>query len=75
MTEISAPFSPTLADQDQVFFSVEGPMTDDRPWREGARTSHKLADLETFSSHASFAYQTGKVLLPQLQPAFRREAS
>ena len=33
MTEQSAPFFLVIVDHDQGFFSVEGPMTDDRPWK------------------------------------------
>jgi hypothetical protein len=36
-TDPSAQFFLILADQDQGFFSVEGPMTDDRPWTRAAR--------------------------------------
>ena len=32
MTELPAPFFLIVSDLDQRFFSVEGPMTDDRPW-------------------------------------------
>jgi hypothetical protein len=31
------PFFLIVTDHDRGFFSVEGPMTDDRPWNEGAR--------------------------------------
>jgi hypothetical protein len=37
MTEQPAPFFLIVADHDQGFFSVEGPMTDDRPWNNAAR--------------------------------------
>ena len=37
MTEQPAPFFLIVADHDQGFFSVEGPMTDDRPWQNAAR--------------------------------------
>jgi hypothetical protein len=37
MTEQPAPFFLIVADHDQGFFSVEGPMTDDRPWINTAR--------------------------------------
>jgi hypothetical protein len=39
-----APFFLILADHDQGFFSVEGPMTDDRPWKDAAlnaRNNHR----------------------------------
>jgi hypothetical protein len=36
MTEQSTPFFLIVADRDQGFFSVEGPMTDDRPWKDAA---------------------------------------
>jgi hypothetical protein len=36
MTEQPAPFFLIVADHDQGFFSVEGPMTDDRPWQNAA---------------------------------------
>ena len=32
-----SPFYLTVADHDRGFFSVEGPMTDDRPWTAAAR--------------------------------------
>jgi hypothetical protein len=31
------PFFLIVADHDQGFFSVEGPMTDERPWQNAAR--------------------------------------
>jgi hypothetical protein len=37
MTEESTPFFLIVADHDQGFFCVEGPMTDDRPWNTAAR--------------------------------------
>ncbi len=33
----TTPFYLIVADQDRGFFSVEGPMTDDRPWIAAAR--------------------------------------
>jgi hypothetical protein len=36
MTEQPTPFFLIVADHDQGFFCVEGPMTDDRPWRDAA---------------------------------------
>jgi hypothetical protein len=39
MTEQPAPFFLIVADRDQGFFSVEGPMTDDRPWINAVRAS------------------------------------
>ena len=36
-TEQPTPFFLIVADRDQGFFSVEGPMTDDRPWQNAAR--------------------------------------
>jgi hypothetical protein len=36
MSEQPAPFFLIVADYDQGFFSVEGPMTDDRPWMKAA---------------------------------------
>lgn len=33
------PFFLIIADQDRGFFSVEGPMTDDRPWKNAARSA------------------------------------
>jgi hypothetical protein len=33
----AAPFFLIVADHDQGFFCVEGPMTDDRPWQNAAR--------------------------------------
>jgi hypothetical protein len=33
------PFLVILADHDRGFFSVEGPMTDDRPWNDAARNA------------------------------------
>jgi hypothetical protein len=35
-TELSGQFFLIIADRDQGFFSVEGPMTDDRPWKDAA---------------------------------------
>jgi hypothetical protein len=35
-TDQPAPFFLVVADHDQGFFSVEGPMTDDRPWKDAA---------------------------------------
>jgi hypothetical protein len=40
MTEQPAPFFLIVADHDQGFFSVEGPMTDDRPWKNAIRHAH-----------------------------------
>jgi hypothetical protein len=37
MTEQPMPLFLIVADHDQGFFSVEGPMTDDRPWQNAAR--------------------------------------
>jgi hypothetical protein len=37
MTEQPPPFFLIVADHDQGFFSVEGPMTDDRPCHKAAR--------------------------------------
>jgi hypothetical protein len=37
MTEQTAPFFLIVADRDQGFFSIEGPMTDDRPWINAVR--------------------------------------
>ena len=37
MSEQPAPFFLIVADYDQGFFCVEGPMTDDRPWNDAAR--------------------------------------
>ena len=37
MTEQPASFYLIVADHDQGFFCVEGPMTDDRPWNNAAR--------------------------------------
>jgi hypothetical protein len=36
-TDPSASFFLIVADHDQGFFCVEGPMTDDRPWKNAAR--------------------------------------
>jgi hypothetical protein len=58
MTGQPAPFFLIVADHDQGFFSVEGPMTDDRPWRNAAR--HALLpssfDIETMSDSESGLY-------------------
>ena len=35
------PFFLIVADRDQGFFSVEGPMTDDRPWKDAAMSACK----------------------------------
>ena len=35
--EPAAPFFLIVADYDQGFFAVEGPMTDDHPWTNAAR--------------------------------------
>jgi len=40
MTDQPAPFFLIVADHDQGFFSVEGPMTDDRPWKNAVRHAH-----------------------------------
>ena len=34
-----APFYLIVADHDRGVFAVEGPMTDDRPWKEAATTA------------------------------------
>jgi hypothetical protein len=39
MIEPTTPFFVIVADHDQGFFSVEGPMTDDRPWKDAARNA------------------------------------
>jgi hypothetical protein len=36
-SSVVPPFFLIVADHDQGFFSVEGPMTDDRPWQNAAR--------------------------------------
>ena len=36
MTEQPPPFFLIIADHDQGFFCVEGPMTNDRPWKDAA---------------------------------------
>jgi hypothetical protein len=36
-TDPAASFFLIVADYDQRFFCVEGPMTDDRPWKNAAR--------------------------------------
>jgi hypothetical protein len=36
-TDPSAPFFLIVADYDQGFFCVEGPMTNDRPWNNAVR--------------------------------------
>jgi hypothetical protein len=36
-TKAATSFFLIVADHDQGFFSVEGPMTDDRPWNNAAR--------------------------------------
>lgn len=36
-TDPSASFFLIVADHDQRFFSIEGPMTDDQPWNNAAR--------------------------------------
>jgi hypothetical protein len=36
MTEQPSPFFLIVADHDREFFCVEGPMTDDRPWKDAA---------------------------------------
>jgi hypothetical protein len=41
MTEHSTPFFLIVADRDQGFFSVEGPMTDDRLWINGVRQARE----------------------------------
>jgi len=40
MSEHLPPFFLIVADHDQGFFSVEGPMTDDRPWKNAVRHAH-----------------------------------
>jgi hypothetical protein len=40
MTDQPAPFFLIVADHDQGFFSVEGPMTDDGPWKNAVRHAH-----------------------------------
>jgi hypothetical protein len=40
MTDQPAPFFLIVADHDEGFFSVEGPMTDDRPWKNAVRHAH-----------------------------------
>jgi hypothetical protein len=40
MSEQRSPFFLIVADHDQGFFSVEGPMTDDRPWKNAVRHAH-----------------------------------
>jgi hypothetical protein len=37
VTEQHPPFFLIIADHDREFLFVEGPMSDDRPWQEGAR--------------------------------------
>ena len=77
MTEQPAPFFLIVADHDQGFFSVEGPMTDDRPWQNAARHARdqlggascaaRPARIETHSPPNSSA--------PKNLPVFRRGAS
>jgi hypothetical protein len=40
MIDQPAPFFLIVADHDQGFFCVEGPMTDDRPWKNAVRHAH-----------------------------------
>jgi hypothetical protein len=40
MAEQPSPFFLIVADHDQGFFSVEGPMTDDRSWKNAVRHAH-----------------------------------
>lgn len=44
MTEEPTPFYLIIADHDQGFFTVEGPMTDDRPWKNAARHARDQLD-------------------------------
>jgi hypothetical protein len=37
MTEQPEPFFLVIADHDRAFFCIEGPMTNERPWQDGAR--------------------------------------
>jgi hypothetical protein len=39
VTEQPTPFFLIVADHDREFFCVEGPMTDDRPWRDAAMSA------------------------------------
>ena len=39
MTEQPPPFFLIIADLDREFFCVEGPMIDDRPWRDAAKNA------------------------------------
>ncbi len=41
MTEQFTPFFLIVADRDQGFFCVEGPMTDDRPWINAVRRTRE----------------------------------
>jgi hypothetical protein len=36
MTEQPPPFFVIIADHDREFYCVEGPMTNDRPWKDAA---------------------------------------
>jgi hypothetical protein len=36
------PFYLIVADHDRGVFAVEGPMTDERPWKDAARYTHDL---------------------------------
>jgi hypothetical protein len=76
MTDQPALFFLIVADHDQGFFSVEGPMTDERPWQNaarhardqlGRRVAARPARTETRSPPNSSA--------PKNLRAFRREAS
>jgi hypothetical protein len=40
VTEQPTPFFLIVADHDRGFFCVEGPMTDDRPWKNAVRHAH-----------------------------------
>jgi hypothetical protein len=41
-TDPSASFFLVVADHDQGFFSIEGPMTDDRPWNNATRHARAI---------------------------------
>jgi hypothetical protein len=65
------PFYLIVTDNDRGVFSVEGPMTDDRPWNAAARYARDQHQRRN---------QTGTRWRPSIAartswPAFRREAS
>jgi hypothetical protein len=77
MTEQSTPFFLIVADHDQGFFCVEGPMTDDRPWNTAARLVYDQFGRRVAAAQPAriVTRSPWNFTAPKNLPVFRRGAS